>query len=96
MIYKAREQKNQRNKVMSCSILEKLKAQEFVLHVVWLPHMKNTRIIVKDHVLAIVIETKEIFHEAGPKGKFLWNCKQRRLRKKNPMDSNHTNQKRAL
>jgi hypothetical protein len=66
---------------MSCSILEKLKAREFVLHVVWLPHIKNIRIIVKDHVLAIVVETKEI-HKAGPKGKFLWNCKQRRLRKK--------------
>jgi hypothetical protein len=53
---------------MSCSFLEKLKAQEFVLQVVCLHRRKNTRIIVKDHVFVTVVETKKIFHKVRPNG----------------------------
>jgi hypothetical protein len=54
---------------MICSIRPKLKTWKFVLHVVWLPHMKNMRIIVTDHLVFVVfIETVEISMRSDLRG----------------------------
>jgi hypothetical protein len=46
-----------------------LKTWKFVLHVVWLPHMKNMRIIVTDHLVFVVfIETVEISMRSDLRG----------------------------